>query len=42
MSAVGRLPMVGDAVTVDVYTLIVDRIEGRRVAKVRVVPTELA
>lgn len=42
MSAVGRLPIVGDAVTVDVYTLIVDRIEGRRVAKVRVVPTELA
>ncbi|WP_425455297.1 hemolysin family protein [Allorhizocola rhizosphaerae] len=42
MSAVGRLPRVGDAVTVDVCTLIVAELDGRRVARVRVVPTELA
>ncbi len=41
MSAIGRLPRVGDAVTVDVCTLIVAELDGRRVAQVRVVSTEL-
>lgn len=42
MSSVGRMPKVGDAVTVDVCTLIVAKVDGRRVARVRVVPTDLA
>lgn len=40
MSSVGRLPVVGDAVTVDGYTLAVVKIDGRRVARVRVAPAD--
>ncbi|HCT77258.1 MAG TPA: ion transporter [Micromonosporaceae bacterium] len=38
MSALGRLPLVGDTVTLDAYTLQVIKLEGRRVARVRMTP----
>jgi putative hemolysin len=35
MAGLGRVPRVGDAFVVDGYTLLVERMEGRRVARVR-------
>lgn len=42
MSSVGRLAVVGDSVAVDGYTLMVVKIDGRRISRVRVSPTDLA
>ncbi|MCD5347714.1 hemolysin family protein [Agromyces sp. H3Y2-19a] len=38
MSALGRLPVVGDEVTIDEGTLVVQRLDGRRIDRLRFVP----
>lgn len=40
MSSLGRLPVVDDTVSMDGYTLSVVKVDGRRVARVRVIPAE--
>jgi magnesium and cobalt exporter, CNNM family len=40
MSSLGRLPVVGDCVRVEAYTLTVTRLDGRRCAEVRLAPAE--
>lgn len=40
MSSLGRLPVVGDTVNVDAFTLTVTKVDGRRVARIRLSPTE--
>jgi CBS domain containing-hemolysin-like protein len=39
MSAVGRLPVVGDEVEVEGGTLRVERLDGRRIDRIRFTPT---
>jgi putative hemolysin len=38
MSALGRLPAVGDSVHYDDYEIAVTEVDGRRAARVRVTP----
>jgi putative hemolysin len=38
MAELGRLPQAGDTVEHDGYRLIVTRVQGRRAARIRVVP----
>jgi putative hemolysin len=40
MSSLGRLPVVGDTVNVDTHILAVTKVDGRRVARIRLTPTE--
>jgi len=40
MSSLGRLPVVGDTVNVETHTLTVTKVDGRRVARIRLTPTE--
>jgi len=40
MSSLGRLPVMGDTVTVETYTLTVTKVEGRRVSRIRLTPRE--
>lgn len=40
MSSLGRLPVVGDIVNVETHTLTVTKVDGRRVARIRLTPTE--
>ena len=38
MKALGRLPAIGDTVRLEAYTLEVVKLDGRRVARVRIIP----
>ena len=35
----GRIPVEGESVTVDGFRLVADRVQGRRIARVRIEPT---
>ena len=39
MAELGRLPVVGDEVAIDDGTLVVQRLDGRRIDRVRFLPT---
>jgi CBS domain containing-hemolysin-like protein len=41
MAELGRLPVVGDEVLIDEGTLVVQRLDGRRIDRVRFVPNPL-
>ena len=40
MSELGRIPQIGDEVTLPTCTILVDAMEGRRVTRVRITPVE--
>ena len=40
MRSLGRLPVLGDTVHLEAHTLTVTKVDGRRVAKIRLTPTE--